>query len=71
MKEFKENDVMSVKEFADTTGFSEWAVRKLINEERLCYIKIGRKFYIHYTKSMARLMLESDRGFKIRSMNAA
>lgn len=45
---------MTVKEFAKETGFTEWAVRTLVNEERVCYIKIGRKVYIHYIKSKAR-----------------
>lgn len=71
MEESRESDVMTIKEFAKVTGFTDWAVRTLINEERICYIKIGRKYYIHYTKSMARLMLESDRAFRIKSVSAA
>lgn len=71
MEESRENDVMTVREFARVTGFTEWAVRTLVNEERLCYIRIGRKIYIHYTKSMARLMLESDRAYRLKSVNPA
>lgn len=50
MKEKKE--IMTVKEFADASGLKECAVRRLVKEQRVCYMKIGSRYYINYPRSM-------------------
>lgn len=62
-------EVMTVKEFAQATGFTEWAVRTLIKEERIYYMKIGRKFYIHYAKTMNYWMNDPINGFARKTIS--
>lgn len=56
MKEKKVKEIMTVKEFAVSSGLTESCVRKLIQEERLYYMRIGSRYYINYPKSMDFLM---------------
>lgn len=56
MEEKKVKEIMTVKEFAKSSGLTESGVRKLLKEERLYYMKIGSRHYINYPKSMDFLM---------------
>ena len=47
MEEKKVKEIMTVKEFAKSSG---------LTEERLYYMKIGSRYYINYPKSMDFLM---------------
>lgn len=55
-EERKVKEIMTVKEFAVNSGLTESSVRKLIQVERLYYMKIGSRYYINYPKSMDFLM---------------
>jgi excisionase family DNA binding protein len=54
---------MTIREFARASGLSECTVRKLLKEEKLCYMKIGSRYYIHYAKTMNFLLHDLIAGF--------
>lgn len=52
MEKREKKEIMTVREFAKASGLKECAVRRLIKEQRVCYMKIGSRYYINYPKSM-------------------
>lgn len=51
----KNNDVVTINEFAKKSGLKENTVRKLVKENKVYYFKLGRRIYINYPKTMEHL----------------
>lgn len=45
-------NILTIKQFSLTTGLSIKVVRRLINDNKLVYIKTMQRIYINYEKSM-------------------
>ena len=52
MDEVENKNILTIKEFSLRTGLSVKAIRKLIIDHKLVFIKTTQKFYIDYAKSM-------------------
>ena len=52
MEEIENKNILTIKEFSLRTGLSVKAIRKLIIDHKLVFIKTTQKFYIDYAKSM-------------------
>ena len=49
-QEIKVPTMLSIRQTAKTTGVAEYYIRQLVAENKICFVKAGRKYLINLEK---------------------